>query len=340
MRTAHVFIALSAVSAFAIGCSSAGQNPPPAHDSTGENASQMSSALEEDNGGLTTEDEAPYFADPEVEQLPDFEVAPPEILDAPGADDPAFKSYHVVLLWGHLPTPADATAADPDPQPVDWTGSIAVDRGAVGVERTLAFDARDHLVRDGSKQTVSFASHTLPLVDGLFVRVVVPAAGPQVLHFKTAALTTDIDLSALADKVVDAQRLGDGRNGLVYMGYPDRKDCARGVLFGRWVKVRPALGKLRGRVLDGDGATIGHVRGLWGHAPKRDANVFFGKYIGVDGHTRGLFGGRYADGRGEGIWGTRSPKDVGGLQIAYSDGYDKGDGRGIWMGRWSEKCTP
>jgi hypothetical protein len=82
------------------------------------------------------------------------------------------------------------------------------------------------------------------------------------------------------------------------------------------------------------------VRGVWGHAPKKDENLFFGKYIGVDGHTRGLFAGKYGDGLGEGVWGTRDPNAVGGLQLAYSDGYDKGDGRGIWLGRWSEKCTP
>lgn len=338
MRNANMLLALSmSFSIAAVACSGAASDPAPL-SASGENASSIDAALDEDNGGLTVEDEVPFFGDAEVQAIPDFEAAPPEIMDAPGADDPAFKSYHLALLWGHLPSPADATTADPDPQPIDWTGSISVDKGAVGVERKLAFDARDHLVRDGSKSKVEFVSHTLPFVDGLFVRVVVPADGPQVLHFETSALTTDIDLAGLEKQVVDAKRLGDGRNGLAFMGYPDRKDCARGVVFGRWVKTRPAAGHLRGRVLGADGDTIGHVRGIWGHAPKKDKNVFFGKYIATNGKTRGLFGGEYGDGRGAGIWATIDPKDIGGIQLAYSDGYDKGDGRGVWLGRWSEKC--
>ena len=301
-----------------------------------ESADSESSALDSDNGAFSQADEAPMFGDPAVEQLADFSAVPTELMDASGPADA--KSYHLVLLWGHLPTPADATAADPDPKPVDWTGSVSVDAGIVGVERKLAFDARDHLVRDGDRKSVSFASRTLPFVDGLYLRVVIPAGGSTMLHFDTAALKTDIDLSKLGDQIVNADRLGDGRNGLAYIGYEDVKDCARGVLFGRWVKRAPSLGTFRGRVLAGDGDTIGHIRGIWGHAPKKDKNLFFGKYIATDGKTRGLLGGTYGDGKAVGIWGTKNPSDVGGLQVVYSDGYDKGDGRGVFLGRWSEKC--
>jgi len=303
-----------------------------------ENADNEASALDAEGGAFSEVDEQPLFADPAVRELADFEAAPTEMMDAPGADLPDMKSYHIALLWGHLPKPADASAADPDPAPVDWTGSVSVDKGAIGVERKLAFDARDHLERRTDRQSVAFVSHTMPFVDGLYLRVVVPAGGSQVLHFDTDALKTDIDLSKLGSEIVNAERLGDGRNGLAYIGYADKRDCARGVLFGRWVKHRPAMGAFRGRVLGGDGDTIGHIRGIWGHAPKKDKNLFFGKYIATDGKTRGLFGGVYGDGKAVGIWGTKNPADAGGLQLVYSDGYDKGDGRGVFLGRWSEKC--
>ena len=93
---------------------------------------------------------------------------------------------------------------------------------------------------------------------------------------------------------------------------------------------------------DGDGNRLGDVRGPWGHAAKRDANVWFAKYIGVDGDARGLAFGNYGEGTFDGLWGAASENDtvgVGTTEGFYSDAYDTGDGRGVWIGRWSEKCT-
>lgn len=337
MRT-HVLFAAVALASLSFACSS-GSASDPAANPTGDDADSVSSALDADDGAMKPVDEAPYFGDPAVQAIEDLAAGPEELMDAPGGDLPTMRSYHLAMFWGHLPAANDASDADVDPQPIDWNGSVSVDAGAIGVARTLAFDARDHLERRTDKTEVSFVSHTLPFVDGLLLHVVVPAAGSQTLHFKTASLDLDVDLSKLGEKWVGAKRLADGRNGVVFAGYPDVKGCARGLAFGRWVKLRARLGTLRGRVLDGEGDTIGHVRGIWGHAPKRDANVFFGKYISTDGTHRGLFGGRYGGGEAVGIWGTRDPKDVGAIQIEYGDGYDKDDGRGVWLGRWSEKCS-
>ena len=340
MRTIPL-LSIALVASLATACTAHTKGTDPTEPTNGdEDASSIQSALEDDNGALTTVDEAPEFADPQVASLPGFDPASAEVSDAPGADDVANKSYRVAIIWGHLPTPADATSADPDPVVIDWTGSVSVDAGAIGVSKTIKFDARDHLERRTDKQEVSFVSHTLPFVDGLLLHVVVPAAGAQTLHFKTAAATFDIDLTALAKDGFEAHRLGDGRNGVALAGYADVKGCARGFIGGRWVKTKPALGRFRGRVIDGDGELLGHVRGIWGHAPKRDKNVFFGKYISATGTTRGLFGGTYGDGEFQGLWGTRNPADVGALQGVYSDGYEKDDGRGVWLGRWSEKCAP
>ena len=343
MLARTTLLAFFSCSAVAVtGCSGT-SHPGTAGDPSGNPSDQVAStesALDQSNGGLTIDNTTPAFGDAKVEALPDFTTAQADAQDptGPTAAAPGARSYHVALLWGHLPAPHDQDDTDSDPQVMTWTGSVSLDKGAIGVKKTLAFDAKDKVDPRTAANVVSFDSHTLPFVDGLFLRVVVPAGASPMLHFKTQSLTTDIDVSQLEAKAGGVERLADGRNGLAYIGYGDVAGCARGLAFGRWVKLRARLGGMRGRVIDGDGETIGHVRGIWGHAVRADKNVFFGKYIGIDGAHRGLFAGTYGGGEAVGIWGTRDPKDAGALQLFYSDGYDKDDGRGVWLGRWSEKC--
>jgi hypothetical protein len=323
------------------GCSGAA-HPSLAGDGSGTtDTASEESALNADNGGMTAENVAPAFGDAQVEALPDFATTMADARDmtVESAALPGAKSFHLALLWGHLPPAHDADDTDVDPTVVDWTGTVSVDHGAVGVRRTLQFDAGDKVNPRTAPNVVSFDSHTLPFVDGLFLHVVVPAGAPATLHFDTQALTADIDLSALDANAGGVQRLSDGRDGLAWIGYSDVAGCNRGLAFGRWVKTRAELGTFRGRVIGSDGASIGHVRGIWGHARKLDKDVFFGKSVALDGTHMGLFGGTYGGGEAKGIWGTRDPRDSGALQIFYSDGYDKDDGRGVWLGRWSERCN-
>jgi hypothetical protein len=337
LRTAFVFPFMLLASA----CTATASNPGPRTEPTNDpndDVSTTQSALEKDNGGFDNADEQPAFGDPAVSEAAPMDAPPAEISDAPDADLPTMRSYRVALTWGHLPPANDATDVDPTPAAVDWTGGISVDAGAIGVKRVIRFDRFDRLTRRDDKAEVNFVSHTLPHVDGLLVHVVVPAAGSHTLHFATDALTFDVDLDALAKDGFARKNLADGRNGVALAGYADVKGCARGFLAGRWIKRAPALGGFRGRVADGDGELLGHVRGIWGHAPKKNANLFFGKYISNDGKTRGLFGGTYGSGELHGLWGTVNPADVGGLQGVYSDGYEQDDGRGVWIARWSEKC--
>ena len=339
MRTMHTFYAFPFVLLASLGsaCTATTTNPAPSADPANDPAS-VQSALEQENGGLDMADEQPAFGDPSVSEAAPMDAPPAEMTDAPDADLPAMRSYRVALTWGHLPQANDATDIDPAPTATSWSGSISVDAGAIGVKRVIRFDRFDRLERRTDKAEVSFVSRTLPHVDGLLVQVVVPAAGAQTLHFVTDALTFDIDLAKLAQDGFARKNLGDGFNGVAVAGYADVKGCARGFLAGRWVKRQPALGGLRGRVVDGDGELLGHVRGIWGHAPKKNANLFFGKYIAADGQTRGLFGGTYGGGGFKGLWGTVNPSNVGGLHGVYSDGYENDDGRGVWVARWSEKC--
>lgn len=310
-------------------------------DSEDSSAAAIDSALNMENGGLDAKPETPMFGDAMVADLPIFA---PKFADATdqvaafSAQAPGAKRYDVVVMWGHMPAPHDADPTVLEPKPIDWTGSVSVDKGAIGLSHTVKFDDKDAVLPRTDPRSLSFESHTLPHVDGLLLHVIVPADAPQTLHFKTDALTTDIDLASLDKTAGGGQRLDDGRNGMVYLGFQDSPGCAKGFVFGRWGKVKPQLGRLHGSVFGARGERLGHVKGIWGHAKAKDKDVFFGKYIEEGGEFRGLFGGVYGGGKLGGIWGTRDPKDAGTLEGVYSDGYMQKDGKGVWLGRWSERC--
>ena len=320
---------LAAASVLALGCV--------AED---DESTEIEAALDEANGAMTTAPEQPAFGDPAVVAAPELVTtfADGASMTAPTLSNGGARLYHVALLWGHLPPAHDQSDDDVEPQHIDWTGSIHVDQGAIGVKKTLRFDPHDSVAPRTDPKVVSFVSHTLPAVDGLLLHVAVPGSGDPVVHFHTAALSADIDLAEVAAKGEGAIPLGDGRNGVAVVGYADTPGCTKGFLFGRWVKLHANLGKFRGRVVDGNGDELGHVKGIWGHAQKHDANLFFGKYIDADGEFRGLFGGTYGGGEFQGRWGTVNPENQGALQGRYFDGFDEGDGRGMYVGRWSEKC--
>jgi hypothetical protein len=303
--------------------------------------------LELENGGLSSTDETVALEDPAA----GFDVAELQptgadtMLDAAGAlaADPQPEAqrrvFRVLLLWGHLPQPNDAApsgpasaAPRPAPAPVDWTGSLSIENGALSVRRTLGFEDGDSVRPRTARDRVEFVSHTLPFVDGmsLTVRALGPAAS---LRMQTVAFTGDLPLPDANGAV---RRLGDGRNGVYYVAYEERPGCNQGVLFGQWLRVRPHLGVLRGRVLQSDGSQAGAVRGLWGR--NRAGNgVYFGKHLNNVGAFNGIFGGTYADGEFHGRWATRA-SNRGELHGRYFDGAVRGDGHGLFLGRWREEC--
>jgi hypothetical protein len=303
-------------------------------------------ALDTPNGGLDlTTQESPAFGDTEVEALPTMDSTLAATIDVTDpttavAATAGASAYRIALVWGHLPPAHDADATSIAPQPENWTGSISVAAGAIGLKRTISFDPNDHIDPRANAQTLSFTSHTLPYVDGVLLRVVIPSGGAPTLHFATTALTTDIDLSQLAAKEGGVVRLSNDVDGLGWIGFPE-DGCARGFVHGRWIKTDPNFGRTLGVVSDGDGNRIGYTRGIWGYSPKRVENVWFSKIIDLDGAPKGLAFGKYGEGAYAGLWGAMDEThiDVGTTEGVYSDGYDVGDGRGVWLGRWSAKCS-
>lgn len=328
------FVAIAAVAAtFATGCSGSAEANQDEIDS-------ISAALEANDGAMTRNDEASAFGEKQIDEtapLADDGADEEDTIAKSRLANPRGRMYRVALIWGHMP-PAAGAASAPEPTPADFSGSVSVDRGAIGVARTLRFDAKDHLEPRTSLREVSFVSHTLPHVDGMLVTVHIPEGASTLVHFKTAKVTTDIDVSTLETQVGGIARADDGYNGVSYLGFEDKVGCASGFLFGKWHRLKANLGKFHGRVVGDHGVTLGHIRGIYGHSKKADKDVFFGKYIDRSGDFRGLLGGGYSDEGFRGLWGTRDPRNAGGLTGFISDGYVADDGRGLFVGRFQEKC--
>lgn len=320
------------------GCSGNAMTPPGTEPPT--DLEKVAAALDTADGALTTADEPNGFDDPEVASLATFS---PRFADATDptvevSSRPGARRWTLAIFWGHLPPARDALEGDVEAAPMSWTGSLAVDAGAIRVVRTLRFEDSDAVEPRTDPRRVAFTSRTMPQVDGVLVDVAVPPGIPAVLHLAMNEAKTDVPLATLSLRVGGVERLADGRNGIVHLGFEQVAGCARGLVFGRWGKLKPGLGVLRG-IVGQNGEAIGAVRGIWGHAQQKNEDVFFGKYIRKGGAFGGLFGGTYEGGALKGVWGSKVPRDTGTLEGFYSDGYEQKDGRGIWLGRWSERCA-
>jgi hypothetical protein len=336
-----VMIALGAAATTLFGCGGAG-GAKDTGSTDAEDIASIEAALETENGGMNDAKEKPGFGDEDVLTVSelDDQFADQRDLTADVAAQSGASKYHVLVLWGNLPRARDQQDTDVEPTPLDWSGSISVaDGGALGLKRTLAFDDKDSVAERAAPNSIAFISHTQPAVDGMLLEVGIPSGGAKTLHFATETLTADIDLSQLSDKGGGVVPLDDKRHGLAFIGFEAVPGVKRGFILGRWVKIQGGLGKLRGRVIGGDGEEVGHVKGIWGHAPRKDANVFFGKFINAAGDFRALFGGKYGDGNLSGRWATADRDNVGVLEGRYFDGRDEADGRGAWLARWTEKVA-
>ncbi len=257
----------------------------------------VSSAIEQPNGGETTTDEAPMFGEPTAFEAASIEadtaVSDPTTI----ANMQSAASHRLVIVWGKLP-------ADPNGTARDWSGSLQISRGALVVSRTIGFEpATDHLLPRTSPDVVSFTSITKPFVDGLALRALDPtpaATDPLTLTYTaaTGGATYSIDLAQLATgpQVIDA---GDGFK--VVAAEVRDQDCEHGFMRGRFHQLLPNLGVFRGLVLGPEGGVIGHVRGIYGQRKNGD-QVLFGKLIDDAGHFKGIMAGTYGNGSFDAKW--------------------------------------
>lgn len=300
---------------------------------------EVANALELDNGGLDTADEAPMFGEPEA-----FEAAALETDAAatdPLASDPEVATirnrpdvakHRVMVLWGQLP-PDRAAAAH------TWDGRLALNRGALIVRREVGFeDATDQVAPRQIRTAVGFASTTRPFADGLVLEILDPDPGnaePLTLTYTARAGGAPLvyDLADLAQGPVSYD-VGAGGDRMVATELSVDDACDHGFMRGRWHAVRANLGRFLGVVSDADGAPIGHLRGVWG-ARRDGQHMLFAKYISREGQFRGIFAGTYDAGSFSGRW-IISTGDHGRAEGRYREGLPGPEVGGGFLGRWAE----
>jgi hypothetical protein len=299
----------------------------------------VSTALEQTNGGFDTTDEPPTFgaeADFSAAAIEDDNVTTDPLASDPVIGDMDRASvatgFRAVVVWGKIPADPDATETR------DWSGSLKISRGALLVQHTIAFEARtDKLLPRLTRDTVSFKSVTQGYVDGLALTVLDPTPSTttagQTLTYTSAdgATVYTLDLSQLAAGpiVVDA---GGGFK-LIAIGHRRQiADCDRGFMRGRWHALSPHLGRFLGIVTDENGERVGHVRGVYGQRRNGDS-VLFGKFINREGHFRGILAGTFESGEYRARWITREGEH-GTAHGAYFEGASPRAGH--FLGRWAE----
>ncbi len=257
----------------------------------------VSSDLAQVNGGFTTADEAPEFGIADEFTAAAIEADSGDPNDAMAVSSavtgvqnlPTVDARNVIVMWGHIPAGSGGVVRD-------WSGSLTASRGALVVERTIAFEVNDHLdLPRTSPLAVSFTSHTKPASDGVALRVFDDAAStaPLTLTYQSAANASTsyvIDLQALdaGPVIIDA---GNGDK-MVAISLKEADPCVGGFMRGRFRSIGANLGVYLGFVTDRAGAVIGHVRGIYGQRPNGDDDIY-GKFIDLEGNFTGLIAGTY-----------------------------------------------
>lgn len=341
--TRHVALAIAIPSLLFAGCFSS---------TAEEDTAAIDGALEKENGGLTMEDEAPAFgAEEDFAELDMLEDDPahedametdPEVVSMMSAPDAV--RYRIAVVWGQIP--GDRSNEDAR----EWSGVLRTNRGAVLVRRTLRFDGRfDGVLPRRDRTAVAFTSVTRPHHDGLALTIVDPTPesdAPLTLQYVSdlpGPLGAEGGAVAIpiADLLEGPVELGEDEHGnrMVAVAHARPFDaCGRGFLVGKWNQVDEDRGRFIGRVVGERGALLGHVRGIHG-VRESGEQVFFGKYIRIDGTFRGIFRGEFDEGAFRGRWVNRAG-DVGALGGRYREAR-RVEGGGHFLGRWTEtSCSP
>lgn len=336
-RTLTALTAGTLALAMATACGSASQEPEPSDE-----ADEIGAALEVENGGLTTEDEMPMFAEAET-----FEAAGLPEPETPIADEvetaepvkgmlqkPEVVKVEAAVLWGQIP-------ADPsNKKPYNWSGQIKVNRGALIVRKTIRFeDATDKLLPRTDPQSVEFTSVTLPANDGLRLTILDPTPeSPEPLTVTYSQPGAGAVFSTHIKEMLNGPvslEVDPAGNRIVAVAMAKPLDlCQHGFLGGKWHRVKEGRGKLLGGVVNELGDPMGHMKGIYGKR-KNGEQVFFGKYIDGEGHFRGIFAGHYGEGRFEGKW-LHAAGEVGNLGGAYWETIPGKETGGLYVGRWAE----
>ncbi len=324
--------------------------------------------LEGDTGGLTSRNEEPAFGD---EALAASAAAETPIADAVAGDPEVIRwsegdsarTYAVTLLWGILASDpiVDSRNTDSvDVAPVDWSGYLEVNRGAVIVRSTIDFERDDSIVRPRASRTrVDWISHTGLGFDGLRILVHQPMPLGETGERDSVSIvagghTWQYAVNDLADldQVEAIDGLGNKFSVRSFLVGPG--PCTQGFLGGVWFTPPEAdsMGTFLGRWLSRTGEVTGFVRGHYG-SNDRGLRVLFGKWVDTSGSFQGFLRGTWTEaGRDEGTHFGGRARLVGSFGGEILDGEEQPIGaiRGRWRstrggfdgvfdGVWSKGCA-
>lgn len=290
-----LFAALLMLLVIAAGCSDDGT-------SSTTPVVQSDPDVDEPLGGYDAQDEEPAFGDSElaesVESETEFEDS---VRDLPVvADliaDSTVRAFAVTVTWGVLRAPADVPSNDlPDAPVVDWSGRIAITRGALVLNRVLDFEAGDliSLPRE-NPQTLEWRSETGVDFDGLRMVVYLPGRGPihdDVMEIETPLFSARFDARQLLDLDV-AETFDEVSQQIRVQAFAlDRMPSHLGFANGEWTPAdADGQGTFSGRWIDSSGAITGFVHGVYG---VRDGErLLFGKLIDRGGAFLGFVSGEW-----------------------------------------------
>jgi hypothetical protein len=360
----------AALALAASGCITSSDDPAP-----GLSAADQTVDLDAEFGGFNTANEAPAFGDAELADTNSLTGEGDEGVDFDDAmarerhmirlsDHPEVDVYALRVMWGTLDRDLEDVTF---PAPVDWSGSLSLERGGLLVRRVLRFEPiqGDHIVRPREdRRVIEWVSTTIGGRDGLLVAVFDPqlvlddssgsddtatAVGeayttPNVITFETEPLTVSFNVSSLAD-LDTVVEVGGSNLAVAFRGIriePGPYPCPSGFLGGVWKRAPDTEGGVfYGRWMGADGRVAGYLRGHYG-VNSDGRKVFFGKYIDLSGRFRGFLRGRWENlpdlpgGRFHGVWfdALRRPRgELGGRYLVAPDG-----GRGTFHGRWRAYC--
>lgn len=318
-------------------------------ESDTESDSEPTSLLSAEDGGYDSEDETEEnfgFGD-EWDEEEEADVGEEEN-DAEVADEAEDQGqdsaedrdvYLVHLIWGDLSDhnwgdmKRRGRDFDRDDSFIDWTGELIIDgEGELLVHKKILFDRHDQLIRDGDIQTITWESYTGPHIDGLLVKVFVPAGDTSgTLIFDTAEYYLEIPVADLDHY----NEIHEDHLAITALKATD-DSCPSGFLVGKYFDRPNGHGGIfRGRALNEDGDPTGHVRGHYG-VNEDEEPVFFAKFITKHRRFKGIISGTYADGSFAGEWQDRDGQIDGSVSGKYVVG--TGEDAGFFQALWDGSC--
>ena len=278
--------------------------------------------LVDEFGGYNTATEEPGFEDEEL--LADDEVEFDDPLLASSevttiTADPESGLFHFRAIWGQMPL--DTTATDP----IDWTGSLTITRGAEIIRKLIRFEERqDYIIERTDRKLIEWVSQTTIHNDGIAVDLFIPPVRPELdstivididslgdtlvtyiidtlplepvtVTFETGPYSETFTLADLAalNKIVE---LENGAKVAFHAIQITRVPCLSGFVIGGWGYDDEGQGVFRGRWMSNRGELTGWLNGHFGQDDEGQ-RLLFGKWINRSGDCEGFIKGTYEPNR-------------------------------------------